>query len=149
MKNTLFVLVCATSCLFGQEGNGPFPAVMEQDPGLPTHTVYRPKDLSALRGQKLPIVAWGNGACVNNGASYKPFLSEIASHGFLAIAIGPPQKPQPAGNAATPPVGRGAGNPGRRGPATKSSQLIDAINWAIAENGRQGSQYYNQIDTAK
>lgn len=149
MTKTLFALVCLASCLWGQEGTGPFPAVMEQDPGLPTHTVYRPKDLSGLRGQKLPILAWGNGACVNNGASYQPFLTEIASHGFLAIAIGPPQKPQPAPNAGAQPAGRGAANRGRRGPATKSSQLIDAINWAVAENGRQGSQYYNRIDTAK
>jgi dienelactone hydrolase len=122
---------------------------MEQDPGLPAHTVYRPKDLSALRGERLPIIAWGNGACVNNGSSYKPFLTEIASHGFLAIAIGPPRQPQPAGNPDAQPAGRGARNPGRGGPATKSSQLIDAINWAVAENGRQGSQYYNRIDTAK
>ena len=71
------------------EGTGPYPALMEQDPGLPTHTIYRPKDLSKLNGYKLPIVAWGNGACVNAGDAFKNFLTEIASHGFLAIAIGP------------------------------------------------------------
>jgi hypothetical protein len=27
--------------------------------------------------------------------------------------------------------------------------LIDVIDWAIAENGRKDSQYYNRIDTAK
>ena len=43
---------------------------------------------------------------------YKNFLSEIASHGYLAIAIGPPQAPRPAGEAGAPPAGRGAGNPG-------------------------------------
>src|SRR4051812_47379815 len=69
------------------EGTGPYPAVMEQDSGLPTHTVYRPKDLSAFNGQKLPILAWGNGACANAGDSFRNFLTEIASHGFLAIAI--------------------------------------------------------------
>src|SRR5262249_51134821 len=87
----LFALLCLGGCAWGQEGTGAFPATMEQDPGLPTHTVYRPKDLSKLQGQKLPIIAWGNGACVNNGTSYRNFLTEIASHGFLAIAIGPPQ----------------------------------------------------------
>ncbi len=107
MKNTLFVLVCAASCLFGQEGNGPFPAVMEQDPSLPTHTIYRPKDLAALHGQKLPIIAWGEGGCSNNGAFYKNFLGEIASYGFLVIATGPPRAPQAAGN---PGAGRRRGN---------------------------------------
>ena len=143
MKKTLFALICAGSCLWAQEGTGPFPAVMEQDPGLPTHTIYRPKDLAALRGQKLPIIAWGEGGCSNNGSFYKSFLGEIASHGYLAIAIGPPQAPRPAGEAGAPPAGRGAGGPGR-GPATKSSQLIDAINWAFAENGRQGQPVLQQ-----
>lgn len=153
MTKTLFALVCLASCLLGQEGSGPFPAVMEQDPGLPTHTVYRPKDLAALGGQKLPIVAWGEGGCANNGSFYKNFLGEIASHGFLAIAVGPPQ---PAGNRGAQPggqpgAGRGVGNPGRGrgGPATKSSQLIDAIDWADAENERAGSQYYHKLDTSK
>src|ERR1022692_4254412 len=149
MTKTLLVLVCLSCCVWGQEGTGPFPAVMEQDPGLPTHTVYRPKDLAALRGQKLPIIAWGEGGCSNNGAFYRNFLGEIASHGFLAIAIGPPQAPPAAGNPGAQPGGRGAGNTGRGGPATKSSQLIDAINWAFAENGRKDSQYYNRLDTSK
>ena len=137
MTKTLVALVCLASGLWAQEGTGPLPAVMEQDPGLATHTIYRPKDLTVLRGQKLPVIAWGEGGCSNNGAFYRNFLSEIASYGFLAIATGPPQQPQ------------AAVNPGRGGPATKSSQLIDAINWAVAENGRRDSQYYNRLDTAR
>ena len=39
-------------------GSGTYKAVMEPAPGLPTHTLYRPADLGAVRG-KLPIVAWG------------------------------------------------------------------------------------------
>jgi hypothetical protein len=62
MTKTLFVWVCLASCLMAQEGTGPFPAVMEQDAGLPAHTVYQPKEMAALQGKKLPIVAWGNGA---------------------------------------------------------------------------------------
>ena len=159
MKKTMFALICASSCLWCQEGTGPYPAMMEQDLGLPTHTIYRPKDLAALRGQKLPIIAWGEGGCANNGSFYKNFLSEIASHGYLAIATGPPRAPRPAGEAGAPPVEGSAGNPGAappsrsaggpgRAPATKSSQLIDAINWAFAENRRQGSPYYEILDTA-
>src|SRR5579863_4244167 len=111
MTKTLLAVVFLASCMWGQEGNGPFPAVMEQDPGLPTHTIYRPKDLAALHGQKLPIIAWGEGGCSNNGAFYKNFLGEIASHGYLAIAIGPPRAPRPAGEAVAPPPGGSAGNP--------------------------------------
>ena len=153
MTKTLLAVVFLASRMWGQEGTGPFPAVMEQDAGLPTHTIYRPKDLAALHGRKLPIIAWGEGGCSNNGAFYKNFLGEIASYGFLAIATGPPQAPRPAGNPGDQPgagrgAGRGAGNPGR-GPATKSSQLIDAINWADAENARRDSPFYHRIDTSK
>src|SRR6185369_5137906 len=110
-------------------------AILEQDPSLPTHTVYRPQDLAKVKG-KMPIIAWGNGACVNNGLAHRNFLMEIASHGFLAIAIGPPQAPPAAGQQKGAPKGGGApkgdARPPAAGPATKSSQLIDAINWALA-----------------
>src|SRR5580698_8738263 len=104
MRKSVFVLTCLTYCIWAQEGTGPLPAVMEQDTGLPTHTVYRPKELSSLAGQKLPIVAWGEGGCSNNGAFYKNFLGEIAAHGFLIVAVGQPQQPQPPANPGAPPA---------------------------------------------
>ncbi len=132
------------ACAWGQEGTGPFPAVLEQDPSLPTHTVYRPQDLSKVKG-KLPIIAWGNGACVNNGLAHRNFLMEIASHGFLAIAIGPPVAPQDRAKGAP----KGDGKQAAAGPATKSSELIEAIDWALAENGRKGSPYDGKLDASK
>ena len=136
MKLT-FLLVAGALCGLGQEGSGPYPAIYETDAGLPTHTVYRAKDLGAVKGT-LPILAWGNGACANNGLAHRNFLLEIASHGFLAIAIGPP--------VVSPAPGP---RPAGAGPATKSSQLVDAMNWAIAENGRKGSPYYKKLDTSR
>ena len=133
-------------------GTGAYKAIMEVDPSLPTHTVYRPAKLAALGSKKLPIIAWGNGACVNVGNRFRQFLTEIASHGYLVIAIGPigpkemeaapqpvpPPKPGEAVAAPRPPTGP---------PATTASQLIDAINWAIKENTRQGSPYFGRLDT--
>ena len=29
-------------------GTGPYPAMKEEDPSLPQHTVYRPKDIAAM-----------------------------------------------------------------------------------------------------
>ena len=146
-----FVLVAA--CAWGQEGTGGFPAILEQDPSLPTHTIYRPQDLSKVKG-KLPIIAWGNGGCANNGLSHRNFLMEIASNGFLAIAIGPPVAPQAQGKGAPNGEGKqgapkGEGKQVAAGPATKSSQLIDAINWALAENNRKGSPYNGKLDASK
>jgi len=114
-------------------GTGPYKAIMLSESTLPTHTVFRPKDLSAFgKKNKLPIIAWGNGACANSPGGHMNFLSEVASHGFLVIAIGPmPQEGQ-----------RGSGR-------STSSQLTDAINWAIAQNSDKKSQYYKKIDITK
>lgn len=116
-------------------GTGPFPALMVSDSTLATHTVFRPKDLSALgRKQKLPIIVWGNGACANSPWEHVNFLSEIASHGFLVVAIGP----MPA-----------EGQRGGPGGPTKAALLTDAIHWALAQNSDQSSQYYHKLDPTR
>ena len=114
-------------------GTGPYTAIMVTESSLSTHTVFRPKDLSVFgRKNKLPIIAWGNGGCANSPWEHVNFLSEISSYGFLVIAIGPmPDEGQRGGGRST------------------SSQLIDAINWAIAQNNDKSSQYYNKIDITK
>jgi hypothetical protein len=142
-------------------GTGPFKAIMEVDPTLAKHTVYRPNDVNALRSAKLPIMAWGNGACAADGNAFRLFLTEIASHGYLIIANGPigPDRaqfpPTMAPTRAAAPAGDGAlakpAIPPRitSTPPTTTAQLIEAIDWAIAENNRQGSRYYGKLDTTK
>jgi dienelactone hydrolase len=122
---------------------------MLAEPSLLTHTVYRPTDLAPFKGgKKLPIIAWGNGACSNAGTLFKNFLTQIASHGYLAIASGPMDAPLPpfATGVRAPPT---PGAPAILPAMTKDAQLIDAINWAVAENARKGSPYYKHLDTKK
>jgi hypothetical protein len=76
MRKSVLTFTCLASCIWAQEGTGPLPALMEQDPGLPTHTVYRPKEMSSLGAQKLPIIACGAGGCSNNGLSTKTFWAK-------------------------------------------------------------------------
>jgi hypothetical protein len=139
-------------------GSGPYKAVMEMDAGLPDHTIYRPEDMSALSGMTLPVVIWGNGACVNAGNSFSSFLTDISSYGFLAIALGPIVErnaagPPPPAPAAQAPIQQPADTtqlPRNLPPAaTHPSQMIDAIKWATAENDRTGSKYYKRLDTGK
>jgi hypothetical protein len=114
-------------------GTGAYKAIMYTDGSLPTHTVFRPEDLSVFgKKNQLPIIVWGNGACANSPWEHVNFLSEVASHGFLTIAIGPMPKEGERG----------------RGRST-SSQLIDAIDWAIAQNNDESSVFYNKIDISK
>jgi hypothetical protein len=141
-----FAFCAIAACAWAQEGTGRFPAVCEQDSGLPTHTVYRPQDLSKVN-DKLPIVAWGNGACANNGLAHRNFLLEIASHGYVAIAIGPPAAPLAGQGQQAAGAGAAGGAP--VGPATKSVQLLEAVNWVLAENSRSGSPYEGKLDPSK
>lgn len=113
-------------------GTGAYKAIMYTDDSLPTHTVFRPEDLTVFgESNKLPIIVWGNGACANSPWEHINFLSEVASHGFLTIAIGPmPQEGE-----------RGSGR-------SEASQLLDAIDWAIEQNNDANSTLYNKIDTS-
>ena len=66
-------------------GSGAEPAIVYSDASLPTHTIYRPARLVG----PYPVVLWGNGSCVNSNFGYREFLAEVASHGFIVLALGP------------------------------------------------------------
>src|SRR5690606_2396441 len=109
-------------------GTGHYPAVMTSETSLPTHTIFRPQDIATFGGaNKLPIIAWGNGACYDSPFEHVNFLNEIASHGFLVVAIGTMPKQTDV--------------------RSKSQKLLDAIDWAIAQNNDRNSPYYQKIDT--
>ncbi|HVY35436.1 MAG TPA: alpha/beta hydrolase [Caulobacteraceae bacterium] len=132
-------------------GTGPLKAVMIADASLKTHTLYRPEKLDQLNGAKLPIIAWAEGGCANAGNSFRPFLTEIASHGYLVIAIGPIgpaalETTRPLAPGQTPPPPRPP-EPGAK-PKTFSHQLIDAIDWAVAQSAQPDSPYFGRLDTA-
>ena len=126
------------------EGTGAFPALKEQDAGLPNHVVYRPKDLSKIAAGQLGIVAWGNGACSNDGAGARLHLAEIASHGYVVIAPGGIY----SGPGSTPAPPRAADAPQFQ-LQTTSDDVKAGLEWALAENTRVGSPYYGKIDPAK
>jgi hypothetical protein len=115
--------------------SGPYAVVMEEDSGISDHTIYRPADLGAfpLR-DSLPIVAFSGPGCDSNGTTFRPFFTQVASHGFLLIANGPPEP-------------RGGSGPDF--PKTRPEDLSASIDWAIAENSRKDSKYYQRIDISK
>ena len=118
-------------------GTGAFPAIKYEDESLPAHVIYRPENPEALDGP-LPIYLWGNGGCSRDGASARLHLLEVASHGYLVIASGTilngpgvhiPDPLPDYYNGTTP------------------EQMIDALDWAIAENQREGSALQGAIAT--
>lgn len=111
MKNAKFYLTSALMscalCVNAQTvkshqveggGTGPYKAEVVADASLTTHTIYRPKDMkAAVQAQgKLPVLLYANGACANNNVEMRLLLSEVASHGYIAIAIGPYDEDDPS-----------------------------------------------------
>lgn len=114
-------------------GTGEYKAVMYTDATLPSHTIFRPENLEPFGEQnKLPVIAWGNGACASSPWEHINFLSEVASHGFLVIAIG-----------TMPEEGE------RSRERTTASQLIEAIEWALAGNANPSTIFHGKVDADK
>ena len=120
-------------------GSGPEPATTYSDPSLPTHTIYRPERLAG----SYPVVLWGNGSCVDSNFAYREFLAEVASHGFIVLAIGPyrdspaPRLERSEDPAEWPPF------------ETRYSQMFDALEWITAENDRSGSPFHRTVAVDK
>jgi dienelactone hydrolase len=132
-------------------GTGQYPALKEEVDSLADHVVYRPADLARLGARKLGVYIFGNGACSNDGASSRLHLLEIASHGYLAIAPGRIRSGPGATVAPTPaPAPRAPeGSPARLPrPPTTASDLLTALDWALAQNADARSPYFGKIDPA-
>jgi hypothetical protein len=105
--------------------------------GISCGTIYRPADLGGA--DKYPIFVWGEGGCSRNGLSNQASMAEIASQGYFVIADGP--------------AGGGGSNCGSismsNDVAGMAKVMIGYIDWAIAENGKSCSAYFDSLDTTK
>ena len=72
-------------------GTGPFKSEVVGDSSCPGFTVYRPQNLKEVVARQgvLPVIVYANGACFNNNVEMRLLLSEVASYGYVAAAIGP------------------------------------------------------------
>ncbi len=154
----------------GDPPTGPSAVVIEHDQTLATHTIYRPANLGNARHG---VVVWGEGGCAKNGLVFPEFLTELASHGFVILADGPPVEnagrgaapggaPRaggppaggpPAGGVAAPGArvgGAPGGGPGRGGAAmTDGTALIAALNWIEKEGNDRTSRFYQRVETGR
>jgi hypothetical protein len=159
----------------GGPPSGPSAVVIEHDQTLATHTIYRPADLgNTTHG----VLVWGEGGCAKNGLTFPEFLTELASHGFVILADGPPVEiagrrgaggapggaPPDGGapRAGGPPAGgapggaRAGGGPGGggagagRGAAmTDGTALVAAIDWIEKQNTDRSSRFYQKVDAGR
>ena len=141
---------------FGNSPTGPYAVVIEHDPKLATHTIYRPRELSRT---KHPVLVWGEGGCAKNGLLFPEYLAEIASHGFVVIADGPPvARPTGGANGRAPGAGGpppggpppgGAGPPANRASMVNGTALVAAMDWLEAESTDRSSRFFNRVDVRR
>jgi lysophospholipase L1-like esterase len=113
---------------------GSYKVVMEVDETLPNHTIYRPEDLNNFpKKDHLPVLIMSGPGCNTDGDFYRPFWTEIASHGYIVFAIG---RPIEKGNFPRPWI-------------NTADDYLTALNWIFAENSRKGSMFFGKIDTSK
>jgi len=142
-------------------GTGASPAYAESVDGFADHTIFRPEKWP---DGKVPVYLWGNGGCSANGMSHAAYLREIASHGYLVIALGNPAAersgpPAGAGPARGPGAGPRAGGPALPPPPatpptpaddpTQVQQHRDSLQWITRESTRAGGEFAGHVDLAR
>ncbi|MDO4462550.1 MAG: alpha/beta hydrolase [Bacteroidia bacterium] len=119
--------------ILDEGGSGPYKAMGVADSTLQGLTIYRPQDLNAAvdaEGRALPLMVFANGACTDCNAQHWRMLSDIASYGYIVIAVG---ELQDSIND-------------RKHEHVGPELMIKGLNWAEQENNRPESEYESLID---
>ncbi|MBQ1647438.1 MAG: hypothetical protein II047_03055, partial [Bacteroidales bacterium] len=83
-------------------GSGPHKAIAVREKLLPDFVVYRPVNMDAamrvgrlgmfqtgeVKTEKLPVLVFCNGGCMDTSIGYENMLTDIASYGYVVVAIG-------------------------------------------------------------
>lgn len=117
-------------------GTGPYKAIAAKVSTFEDYVIFRPADLAAAakaERKALPLMIFGNGACSDNSVHYENMLSEIASHGYVVIALGELRMSSNREGSYT----------------TRSSQMTYAIDWMEQQVADIGSEYHGVVDISR
>ena len=158
-------------------GTGPYKSEVVGDASCTGFTVYRPQNLKALVAQQgsLPVIVYANGACFNNNVEMRLLLSEVASYGYVAAAIGPYDEadvmaqwrgvlkaayPETKGEVIMAngekilpltPEEKQAREAQEAAPQfpTYPKMLLEVLDWLTEQNATPGSEYYHCLNLDK
>ncbi|WP_339689389.1 alpha/beta hydrolase [uncultured Pseudoalteromonas sp.] len=118
-----------------QGGSGPFSAIAATETSLSDYVIYRPKQLSAGQNPstKLPVMVFANGGCMDTSFPFEHMLSDIASHGYLVIALGKMQN-----SLDDRPLNKAS-----------NSMIPHAIDWITAQSSNPLSEFYQSANLEK
>ena len=110
-------------------GSGPNKAVAVREKSLTDFVVYHPMDMR----EKMPVLVFCNGGCMDTSIGYENMLNDIASYGYIVVAIGELQMfAQHDKDQHTP-----------------SSMVVKALDWISQRTTDPASPYYNKIDAER
>lgn len=118
-----------------QGGSGPFSAIAATETSLGNYVIYRPKQLTAGQNPstKLPVMVFANGGCMDTSFPFEHMLSDIASHGYLLIALGKMQN-----SLDDRPLNKAS-----------NSMISNAIDWISAQSVNPLSEFYLSANLEK
>lgn len=125
-------------------GSGPYKAVAVREKSLTDFVVYRPMNIDAAmtvgrptmfatgapQKEKLPVMVFCNGGCMDTSIGYENMLTDLASYGYMVVAIGEMQMLARHENDQHTP----------------SSMVKKALDWISQQASNPSSPYYNKID---
>lgn len=117
-------------------GSGPYKAVAVRERSLTDFVVYHPVDMAQAVGREqapLPVLVFANGGCMDTSIGYENMLADVASYGYVVVAIGALQMfPQHEKEQHTP-----------------SSMVKKALDWISQQAADAASPYYNKVNAEK
>jgi dienelactone hydrolase len=85
---------------------------------------------AAAKEGRLPVLVWANGGCNDTSLPHERMLNEVASHGYVVIALGSMQQ-------------RIDDRPLKKSP---NEQMLQAMDWISKEASKKRSEYYGVVD---
>ncbi len=128
-------------------GSGPFKAIAVREQSLSDFVVYHPVNMDMammterprmfetdnVKKEKLPVLVFCNGGCMDTSIGYENMLTDIASYGYVVVAVGQLQMfAQHEKDQHTP-----------------SSVVKQALDWICQQAADPASVYYGKIDVEK
>ncbi len=108
-------------------GSGPYRAIAVTEATLRDYVVYRPENIAAAKlEESLPVVVFANGGCNDTSLPFERMLSEIASHGYLVIALGAMQDRLDDRTLNKSP----------------NEKMPEAVDWIAEQTTNKKSEYY-------
>lgn len=132
MLAAIITIAAPSKKIIDEGGSGQYKAEAISSPTLPGFVIYKPQDIAAAvqHTKTLPVLVFANGGCNDTSLPHERLLNDLASYGYLVIALGEMQEDINDRELHKSP----------------NEDMIRAIDWAEKQNENPESPYYHSID---